>query len=638
VIEEMRYVNILGRVDDYDRVADRYISRYDIQMERTSKEQLDENELVSFAGANPYAAYMPKIERIGQIYGLNSDPYAPEAVGMSPQEALDEVESVFEFIDSMDDDLKTMENQKAGLEDVIKAYAPFAALDFDMETIEDFKLLRYFFGKTPINNFIQYETFIYQNESVLFVEGERSKDAVWGLYITPAGFRAKTEEVLRSYHTETVALPREFGGERLTGSPARIIARLTKAEAALDARIKTEKEIFKIPPAKISIISAACAQARRMYMLYESRAYAAKTEKSFFVLTGWMREPDAKKLDSESEVDENVIVIKGDEGLKNEGRPPTKLRNPPVIRFFEFFVNMYGAPTYGEFDPTPFIAVTYTLMFGIMFGDLGQGAVVALLGLLLYKWKKMPLGAVMSVIGVSSMVFGTLYGSLFGFEDIIPVLWRRPADDLNSTLIMAVGMGVVLILAGMAVNIYNAAKAKDWPKLLFSPSGLGGFLFYGGVAGAAFGVITGRLGLAGWMIGILVVFALLIALREPLGVLMTREGKIAPDGPVVFVMQIVFEFFEVCLSYISNTISFIRVGAFALSHAMMMGVVLTLSATASGSHNIIIVIIGNALVMAMEGLVVGIQSLRLNFYELFSRFYDGDGRAFEPYKKSLGGK
>jgi V/A-type H+-transporting ATPase subunit I len=297
---------------------------------------------------------------------------------------------------------------------------------------------------------------------------------------------------------------------------------------------------------------------------------------------------------------------------------------------------MYGMPGYGEFDPTPFVAITYTLLFGLMFGDLGQGALISALGCYLYKKKGIALGAVMTVIGASSMVFGVLYGSVFGFEEWLPALWRKPGTDINSTLFFAVGIGVFLIISSMLINILNALKQKNWGKLIFSPNGIAGLVFYLAVVGIVLCVLNGFTTLA-IVLGIVFVAIplILIALREPLAKI-AQGHKVELEGrPAMFVLETIIELYEVLLTYFTNTVSFVRVGAFALSHAGMMSVVMLLSRSATGDNrNIVIIVLGNIVVMALEGLVVGIQVLRLEFYEMFSRFFSGDGRAFHSYRKA----
>ena len=128
---------------------------------------------------------------------------------------------------------------------------------------------------------------------------------------------------------------------------------------------------------------------------------------------------------------------------------------------------------------------------------------------------------------------------------------------------------------------------------------------------------------------------LLMFFKEPLTAFLEKKARTAaPGGKAMFVIQGFFELFEVLLSYFSNTLSFVRVGAFAVSHAAMMEVVLMLAGAEAGSPNWLVVVLGNLFVCGLEGLVVGIQVLRLEYYELFSRFYRGSGREFKPYGKA----
>lgn len=159
--------------------------------------------------------------------------------------------------------------------------------------------------------------------------------------------------------------------------------------------------------------------------------------------------------------------------------PPTKVKNPKIFKPFEMFVEMYGLPAYNEMDPTIFIALTYTLMFGIMFGDVGQGLVLLIGGFLLYRFKRVNLAAIISLAGVWSTFFGFMYGSIFGFEDKLNPVWMRPMDNIMTTLMLAIGFGMVLILIAMIINIVNAVRAKELGTVLFSQSGLAGMICYG---------------------------------------------------------------------------------------------------------------------------------------------------------------
>ena len=310
---------------------------------------------------------------------------------------------------------------------------------------------------------------------------------------------------------------------------------------------------------------------------------------------------------------------------------------------------MYGLPSHDEMDPTIFVALTYTFIFGAMFGDVGQGLCLFIGGGLLYKIKKWNLAGIISVAGIFSTFFGFMFGSFFGFEGtIIKPMWLSPmhammklpfVGQLNTVFIVAVAFGMALILLAMVFQIINAKKRGDKENLFFSPNGVAGLVFYG------FLVLTIVLYMTGhktpgniMMIIFLGIPVIMFLLKEPLGQLVEGKKPKAEGGVGMFLVQGFFELFETMLSFFSNTISFVRIGAFAVSHAAMMEVVLMLGGRiiGAGNPNWIIIVLGNIIVCGLEGLVVGIQVLRLEYYEMFSRFYTGSGREFHPYDNHAG--
>ena len=211
--------------------------------------------------------------------------------------------------------------------------------------------------------------------------------------------------------------------------------------------------------------------------------------------------------------------------------------------------------------------------------------------------------------------------------------------QLNTVFIVAVAFGMALILLAMVFQIINAKKRGDKENLFFSPNGVAGLVFYG------FLVLTIVLYMTGhktpgniMMIIFLGIPVIMFLLKEPLGQLVEGKKPKAEGGVGMFLVQGFFELFETMLSFFSNTISFVRIGAFAVSHAAMMEVVLMLGGITdgAGNPNWIIIVLGNIIVCGLEGLVVGIQVLRLEYYEMFSRFYTGSGREFHPYDNHAG--
>ena len=284
------------------------------------------------------------------------------------------------------------------------------------------------------------------------------------------------------------------------------------------------------------------------------------------------------------------------------------------------------------------------LLFGIMFGDLGQGLCVSIVGWLMWKWKKMKLGKALIPCGISSAIFGTLFGSVFGFEHALDPLYKavfgldeKPIEVMepnttNLIIYSAVGIGMLLVVVAMLINIYSSLRRHHWENALFGPNGLAGLVFYTALV-AGFGgqlVFGWQIVNTAYVLGLIVLPIAVIFFREILGGLVERRSDWKPESWGNFIMQNFFEVFEYLLSYATNTMSFLRVGAFVLVHAGMMLVVFTLAEMTSGIGYVLIAIIGNVFVMGLEGLLVGIQVLRLEFYEMFSRFFDGDGRPFNP--------
>jgi len=182
----------------------------------------------------------------------------------------------------------------------------------------------------------------------------------------------------------------------------------------------------------------------------------------------------------------------------------------------------------------------------------------------------------------------------------------------------------------MCLHIYNAAKQGRIGDLLFGANGLAGLFFYAAILWLVFRWLIWGQGFSSTIVLIALLPLVLVALRQPITQLIQRDKPDANASPGMFIFNTIIGLFETLLSYATNTISFVRVGAFAISHAGMMHVVIQLSQTAAGSRNLLVLIVGNIVVMAIEGLLVGIQVLRLDFYEIFSRFYSGGGREFVP--------
>ncbi|MDR2904328.1 MAG: ATPase [Clostridiales bacterium] len=639
--EKMKYINIMGSMKDIDRVIEKYISKYDIQLEYTAKELANEKDLLSIQVSNPYTSILRKAEKIYHMTGLSDDVKSGGGAALSAEEAVKVIDYAAEYLDHVSNDVSALKAKKESYQAMISELQPFADLDFGVESLRCFEYIKYQFGKMPLSSFKQFETFLYNNPEIFFVSGAKDANYIWGVYFAADSYEDKVDSMFSSLHFEKMNLPFSLGDEYFTGNPASLIAEISDRLARVNAEIDAlEKRNLRAADQDddvaidLDTIASAYQRINELAFYYDTRKYAAKTMNDFYIFVGWMVDKEAAELEKVLAEDADVVFIYEENNEAIISSPPTKLNNRFLFQPFELFIRMYGLPTYGEIDPTPFVAITYTLLFGVMFGDAGQGLVLALLGLFLWKKKGIVLGSVMTVIGCSSAVFGLLFGSFFGIE--FTPLWMHPAEpeNINTILLYAVSFGMFLILVAMVINVINAVRKKEYRRIIFDPNGLLGLVFYGGIVGMAYLVFLGNGQLMLWLIIVFAIVPLiLMAFRAPILSFLEKKKELIHGGLGLFLFETVIEAFEMVLSYFTNTVSFVRVGAFALSHASMMGVVMMLSATADGGNNIAVIILGNLLVMCLEGLIVGIQVLRLEFYEMFSRFYTGTGREFVPYKK-----
>lgn len=289
-------------------------------------------------------------------------------------------------------------------------------------------------------------------------------------------------------------------------------------------------------------------------------------------------------------------------------RPPRVLDNPRWLQPFELFARALGVPGEDEADPTPLLAFVVPLLFGYMFGDLGQGLVLVIAGLWLQR--RFPMARLLVLGGLSAMVFGLLFGSLFALEGIIPALWLHPLSAPLTVLAVPMVFAVALLTLGQLLSGLGALWRGALPHWLLVDAGF--LVMYLGLAltvavpDGGFGWLA--LGGLGWYLG----GAFLVA-RRWLGAL-AAIGHLVENG----------------LQLLTNTLSFARVGAFALAHAALSAAILTMADAAPWWAGVLVLIVGNLVVILLEGLVVSIQTTRLVLFEFFNRFLHGTGRVFVP--------
>jgi V/A-type H+-transporting ATPase subunit I len=339
---------------------------------------------------------------------------------------------------------------------------------------------------------------------------------------------------------------------------------------------------------------------------------------------------------------------------------PVLLPHGRLLRAFDRMVQSYSVPRYGSIDPTPFVAVMFVILFAIMFGDVGQGFIGVLLGLVIMsgrikafgEYRKKHFGTVFVVVGAASMAAGLMYGSCFANESLlVPVtrwatsmLLGRPLDRIISLagfqriLVffgVTVGIGALINSVGLLINIVNNLRRRDWENAILSKTGIAGAFFFWYVLAVAVRVLRGG-GFTGFDLAVLALPLLALFFREPIVHLARRHRPIIREGLFVFIMEGIVEMLEAAIYYVSNSVSFLRVAAFALAHTVLSTIVFMLAGMAGGApggivFQVLIVVVGNSIIIVLEGLIVTIQVVRLQYYEFFSKFFNESGEEFTPF-------
>ncbi len=645
-IAKMKLVNIIGHMDSLDSVL--------IACGKTGVSQPD--DALSFFSdtrdftipqeENPYTEPLSRLESAMSRAGVEPAEVEVELDASADKSAL------FQYVERFSQRITELTRQRGILsvraESINKdceQFEHFLGLDIDMDAILSCETIKVRFGRLPRDSFEKLKMYN-ANPYVLFFPGVSDASYYWGVYFAPIDLAPEVDRIFSSLYFERLRIP------AAVGKPEEIVAHLREEKQQVAQELASlDRQIQDIWTEERDECLRVYTQLKQFHYYYSARRFAARYNDKF-ILTGWISSRDERKF---------RIALDGVDGIEytieravNDAHhtPPVKLQNAGAFRPFEFFVDMYGLPRYTEIDPTAFVAITYTLLFGIMFGDLGQGLVVSIIGWLMWKLKKMAIGKILVPCGISSAIFGLVYGSVFGFEHALDPLYHalfgleeKPIEVMNSSwamniILAAVVIGLLLIITAMCLNIYSSLRRRDYESGVFGPNGIVGLVFYGSlVFGFGLQLLLGvTIVTLPYVLGLIVLPLILMFFREPLGKLMAREPDWKPEKWGEFILQNFFEMFELMLSYLSNTMSFLRVGAFVLIHAGMMMAVFTLAELAGGVGYVAIVIFGNALVMCMEALLVAIQVLRLEFYEMFSRYYNGDGRPFRPLDASSGEK
>lgn len=629
-IIKMKFLSIVGLKDYFDEFVSKYLVNSSLQLESALGVLENIKGLSHYEDSNPYSDLIKRSSSIINALGLEKEARSLYASRENEGEGADEVCGEIDLLES---ELKLKTDALAGVREQLeecshmhKQLELLTGLDVDINNFFKFEFIKFRFGKMPRKNYKQLQLYVDDLE-VIVIPLSQDPESIWMVYFTPRTYGEKVDGIFSSLHFERTRISGE-----LKGTPAEALRSLDEKLQRLkleEAELKAGLESFKTSSRERVMRLYSCVI--KLNRIYEVRRFAAHTAESFYII-GWIPQNDLKAMMQLLDKDDRVIYIQEEPDLISASQPPTELNNNRIFRPFEALVRMYGLPSYNEIDPTAFVAITYFIMFGLMFGDVGQGLVLLAGGFLLMRLG-VALGGVIIGAGLSSALFGLLYGSVFGFEEWLPHLWLKPMENINTMLITGIAVGGLLITCAMVLNITNGIKSRNLAQIFFDRNGVAGFLFYwGAIVLAVYFVRTGELLIpAGLTILFFIIPVAAMFFKEPLENLLHKRSFL-PREKGMFFVQTVFEMLDMLLSFVSNTISFIRLSAFALNHAGLFMAVFILSEMAKGAGQVVVIIIGNILIIGLEGLIVGIQALRLEYYELFSRFFQGGGKPYRPLR------
>jgi V/A-type H+-transporting ATPase subunit I len=449
--------------------------------------------------------------------------------------------------------------------------------------------------------------------------------------------RRVLDDALNEISYARIELPEQPKEEIDESFAGEIREKIQKEERELD---EANTRLAKIADKKMVRLSELLSLVHTRKVVHLAQNHFKKTARTYLI-SGWIPSSDSRELAA------HVKSVTGGrcfieettaEDLGAAVDVPVKFENPAFLRPFELISGEYGLPRYNTIDPTPFVAVSFIAMFGAMFGDVGHGAILALLGFLIFRKtssdESRRVGGLLMYAGIAAIAFGFLYGSLFGashYSRLLPYEGYEPVSYAGTAFKIAIYFGIGLMTLGIILNIINSVLTGQYFGGVFSKEGLiGGAMYWIGIVLVSRLAVTGEIGMR-WSTALILVLSpiLLFYLRAPIRKIFRPQEPMFEDGALGYVMESGIELLEIFLGYFANTMSFIRVAAFAIGHGVLLMTVYIVASTL-GRWGIIIHILGNAGIIVLEGIIVTIQAVRLEYYEFFGKFFHTGKRGFKP--------
>lgn len=508
-----------------------------------------------------------------------------------------------ESIRNLDTQLATLEN--------------FRALDIDLGLLQEngSRFLDLRVGTLASEN-VQRLTQAAELSGYVVSEFLQTKGQSYVVVAGSKGEEATLESVLRAAGWRSLRIPDEFKDH-----PESIHARLTQTREALQAEFDALQHDIAQQGQALALRLRQASQTLMLAAPFSEMGEALRARNTLTVVSGWVPAEDITPLYRRLRRRIKAPVAMLTREPRRGEAVPSMLKHPRWIKPFVTLVNNFGTPRYGEFNPTWLFVITYLLMFGTMFGDVGHGLVIAGLGVVLRR-HLFGFAPFMILAGLSATLFGFVYGSFFGYKTVIPALWMSPMYNPNLLLKLALYWGIAFITLAISLSIYNRVRAGQLKAALFDGRGVAGVVLYAGLIFTAYQWLShGAVHPLSWL-----------AIFLPLLTIMGYHWQHADSAYGERAITVLIEGLENIIGLFSSTLSFLRVAAFSLNHVALALAVFALANMMDTTGYWLMVIAGNIFIIVLEGAIVAIQTLRLEYYEGFSRFFSGDGRPFKPLR------
>jgi V/A-type H+/Na+-transporting ATPase subunit I len=603
--------------------------------------------------AGNYSALERRIQTILQALSLEEE--YPTKAG---NDSMVEYETIRPAVDRIDDEVKAVSDQLSNekkrlelLESQLHQLEPIAEVKVEVGALRDSSYMHSILGTLPAANISRLQTSIGRVPHVFFtLREDAQKPVVW--ILGPKSNSDVLDRAAKSAYLTPLSLPDEF-----SGTPVEITVMLKK-------EIESSKKKISDLEANLAKL-AGTHKVELQKLLWDAHVSRIMADaivrfgqlRHTYVVVGWVPTVSLENLTTRLKQASKEILIETIPTSRHghHSNIPVALTNNKWLKPIQELVTTFGRPSYGEFDPTILIAFSFPILYGAMFGDIGQGLVLMLAGFLAHNRIALKglqsLGLLLVYAGFFATIFGFLYGSIFGFEGHLveeylhfhlePV-WMSPLGNILTILGFAIDAGIVILILGYLLSLFNSIRSRDWAHFWFGHTGVVALIFYicflallGGFLGDTaiaprVAVAIGQLPLP---FNILTpIFALGLMFNGLFRNIAEGHRPFIEGGIGMFLVTSFMDLFEGVISMLSNTLSFVRVGAFAVAHGGLSLAIFSLAGHEPDLGFWITIILGNIFIIGFEGLIVYIQTMRLHYYEILGKFFHGGGMRFEPLK------